>query len=143
MLPSQVLRQLINTHQMVNTPAAAVMMLPTSINNYAFETIPQKGLNGRKGYQPRGKCLGGSSVVNAMIYTRGHRSDYDHWNALGNPGWSYDDLLPYFKKSENNLGLKDHYHGNEGPLYVSNLQSDNPFQKIYLNAAAEAGYFYS
>lgn len=125
---------------LVNTPAAAVAMLPTSINNYAFETVPQKGLNGRRGYQPRGKCLGGSSAINAMIYTRGHRSDYDHWNALGNPGWSYDELLPYFKKSENNLALKDHYHGYEGPLYVSNLQSDNPFQQIYLNAAAEAGY---
>jgi choline dehydrogenase-like flavoprotein len=125
---------------LVNTPAAAVAMLPTSINNYAFETIPQKGLNGRRGYQPRGKCLGGSSAINAMIYTRGHRSDYDHWKALGNPGWSYDDLLPYFKKSENNLALRDRYHGNEGPLYVSNLQSDNPFQQIYLNAAVEAGY---
>jgi choline dehydrogenase-like flavoprotein len=74
---------------MVKTPAAAVAMLPTSINNYAYETVPQKGLNGRRGYQPRGKCLGGSSAINAMIYTRGHRYDYDHWAALGNQGWSY------------------------------------------------------
>ncbi len=124
----------------VNTPAAAVAMLPTSINNYAFQTVPQKGLNGRRGYQPRGKCLGGSSAINAMIYTRGHRSDYDHWAALGNSGWSYDELLPYFKKSENNTTIKNSFHGNDGPLAVSNLQSHNPFQKIYLNAAQEAGF---
>lgn len=125
---------------LVKTPAAAVAMLPTSINNYAFETVPQKGLNGRRGYQPRGKCLGGSSAINAMIYTRGHKSDYDHWANLGNSGWSYDELLPYFKKSENNTVFKDQYHGNNGPLSVSNLQSNNPFQKIYLNAAKEAGF---
>lgn len=125
---------------LVKTPAAAVAMLPTTINNYAYETVPQRGLNGRRGYQPRGKCLGGSSAINAMIYTRGHPSDYDHWAALGNLGWSYDELLPYFKKSENNTVFEDEYHGNDGPLYVSNLQSNNPFQKIYLNAAKEAGF---
>ncbi|MBU3566008.1 GMC family oxidoreductase [Polynucleobacter sp. MWH-HuK1] len=125
---------------LVRTPAAAVAMLPTSINNYAFETVPQKGLNGRCGYQPRGKCLGGSSAINAMIYTRGHRFDYDHWHSLGNLGWSYDEMLPYFIKSENNSAFKDQYHGNDGPLCVSNLQSHNPFQQIYLNAAKEAGF---
>jgi choline dehydrogenase-like flavoprotein len=88
---------------LVKTPIAAVAMLPTRINNYAFETVPQAGLNGRKGYQPRGKGLGGSSAINAMIYTRGPRSDYDHWSQLGNVGWSYDELLPYFKRSENNI----------------------------------------
>lgn len=124
----------------VKTPAAAVAMLPTSLNNYALQTVPQKGLNGRRGYQPRGKCLGGSSAINAMIYTRGHRSDYDHWAALGNRGWSYDELLPYFKKSENNAVLRNSFHGNEGPLSVSNLQSQNPFQQIFLNAAKEAGF---
>ena len=124
----------------VKTPAAAVAMLPTSINNYAFQTVAQKGLNGRRGYQPRGKCLGGSSAINAMIYTRGHRADYDHWASLGNAGWSYDDLLPYFKKSESNATIKNSFHGNDGPLSVSNLQSHNSFQKIYLNAAKEAGF---
>ena len=125
---------------LVKAPAAAVAMLPTSLNNYAFETEPQDGLNGRRGYQPRGKCLGGSSAINAMIYTRGHRSDYDHWAALGNDGWSYSELLPYFKKSENNSALTGEFHGNAGPLHVSNLQSQNPFQQIYLNAAKEAGF---
>ena len=124
----------------VKAPAAAVAMLPTSLNNYAYETVPQPGLNGRRGYQPRGKCLGGSSAINAMIYIRGHQFDYDHWAELGNTGWSYADLLPYFCKSENNSEFSDPYHGNAGPLHVSNLQTNNPFQQIYLNAAKEAGF---
>jgi choline dehydrogenase-like flavoprotein len=114
----------------VKAPAGAVAMLPTSLNNYAYETVPQPGLNGRRGYQPRGKCLGGSSAINAMVYVRGHPSDYDHWAALGNPGWSYDDMLPYFLKSENNAEFSGPYHGNAGPLHVSNLQTKNPFHQI-------------
>jgi choline dehydrogenase-like flavoprotein len=125
---------------LVNTPAAAVAMLPTRINNYAFETVPQVGLNGRRGYQPRGKGLGGSSAINAMVYTRGHPSDYDHWSALGNEGWSYDELLPYFKRSENNSRIRNGFHGNAGPLHVSDLQTQNPIHQIYLNAAREAGF---
>jgi choline dehydrogenase-like flavoprotein len=125
---------------LIKTPAAAVAMLPTSINNYAFETVPQPGLNGRRGYQPRGKGLGGSSAINAMVYTRGHRSDYDHWASLGNKGWSYEELLPYFKRSENNSRIRDEFHGNQGPLHVSDLQTHNPFQQIYLDAARQAGF---
>jgi hypothetical protein len=125
---------------LVNTPAAAVISIPTKINNWAFETIPQKGLNGRRGYQPRGKCLGGSSAVNAMVYIRGHRSDYDHWAALGNTGWSYEDVLPYFKKSEHNERIHNEYHGQHGPLNVSELYSDNPYQKTFIEAAKQVGY---
>lgn len=124
----------------VEVPAAAVISIPTKINNWAFETIPQKGLNGRKGYQPRGKCLGGSSAINAMIYIRGHRQDYDNWSASGNAGWSYDEVLPYFIKSENNERIHDQYHGNSGPLSVTDLHSDNPLQQRYLNAAKEQGF---
>ena len=124
----------------VEVPCAAVISIPTKINNWAFETVPQKGLNGRKGYQPRGKCLGGSSAINAMIYIRGHRKDYDGWAALGNEGWSYDDVLPYFIKSENNGRIKNQYHGNDGPLSVTDLQSDNPLQQKYIQAAQEQGY---
>lgn len=124
----------------VEVPSAAVISIPTKINNWAFETIPQKGLNGRKGYQPRGKCLGGSSAINAMIYIRGHRQDYDDWAALGNAGWSYDDVLPYFIKSENNQRISNQYHGNAGPLSVTDLHSDNPLQEKFLSAAREQGY---
>lgn len=124
----------------VEVPCAAVISIPTKINNWAFETVPQKGLNGRKGYQPRGKCLGGSSAINAMVYIRGHRQDYDDWSALGNTGWSYDEVLPYFIKSENNQRIKNQYHGNDGPLSVIDLHSDNPLQQKYLAVAKQQGY---
>jgi choline dehydrogenase-like flavoprotein len=77
----------------VNTPMATALMLPSKINNWAFETVRQAGLNGRRGYQPRGRALGGSSAINAMVYIRGHPSDYVRWAALGNSGWSYDAVL--------------------------------------------------
>ncbi len=124
----------------VEVPCAAVISIPTKINNWAFETVPQRGLNGRKGYQPRGKCLGGSSAINAMVYIRGHRQDYDDWAALGNEGWSYEEVLPYFIKSEKNERIKDQYHGNDGPLSVIDLHSDNPLQEKYIAAAKEQGY---
>ncbi|MCU4434180.1 GMC family oxidoreductase N-terminal domain-containing protein [Acinetobacter bereziniae] len=124
----------------VEVPCAAVISIPTKINNWAFETVPQKGLNGRKGYQPRGKCLGGSSAINAMVYIRGHRQDYDDWSALGNTGWSYDEVLPYFIKSENNQRIKNQYHGSDGPLSVIDLHSDNPLQQKYLAVAKQQGY---
>lgn len=126
---------------LVNVPSGAVAMLPTKVNNWAFETTPQPGLNGRKGYQPRGKCLGGSSAINAMVNVRGHRSDYDRWaNEEGCAGWSYDEVLPYFKLSEHNERLSGDYHGNNGPLNVADLRSDNPFQNHFLEAARQAGH---
>jgi choline dehydrogenase-like flavoprotein len=100
---------------LIHAPAGVVAMVPTRINNYAYETVPQPGLNGRKGYQPRGRTLGGSSSINAMLYVRGNRWDYDHWAALGNPGWSYDDVLPLFKRSEHNEQFADGFHGQGGP----------------------------
>jgi choline dehydrogenase-like flavoprotein len=115
-------------------------MLPTRINNWAFETVPQPGLKGRRGYQPRGKALGGSSAINAMVYIRGHRRDYDEWAALGNDGWAYSDVLPYFIRSEHNTRLGGPFHGQEGPLRVSDLQSDMPFQQRFLEAAQQAGF---
>ncbi|SFI00336.1 Choline dehydrogenase [Collimonas sp. OK307] len=124
----------------VNTPAAIVLMIPRKLNNWAFETVPQPGLDGRKGYQPRGKALGGSSAINGMVYIRGHHSDYDHWAALGNHGWSFKDVLPYFKKAENNHEFMDEWHGQGGPLHVSKLRTDNPFQQHYLRAAEQVGY---
>ena len=125
---------------LIRVPFCTVVMLPTRINNWAFETVPQPGLNGRRGYQPRGKALGGSSSINAMVYMRGHPSDYDHWAALGNDGWSFRDVLPYFRKSENNEDFEDEYHGRGGPLNVARLRSMNPFQEIYLEAARQAGF---
>ncbi|MEH0742392.1 GMC family oxidoreductase N-terminal domain-containing protein [Vibrio cholerae] len=123
----------------IHTPVGAVAMMPTKINNWAFETVPQPGLNGRKGYQPRGKTLGGSSSINAMMYARGHRYDYDFWASLGNPGWSYNECLPYFKKAEHNEQHVDAYHGQGGPLNVSNLRSPSPLLERFLDGCESIG----
>jgi len=121
---------------LIHAPAGVVAMVPTKINNYAYQTIPQPGLNGRRGYQPRGKTLGGSSSINAMLYVRGNKWDYDHWASLGNPGWSYNDVLPLFKRSENNEQFKDNFHGQGGPLNVTYPRHESPCTKLFLDAAA-------
>jgi choline dehydrogenase-like flavoprotein len=121
---------------LIHAPAGVAAMLPTPINNYAYKTVPQAGLNGRKGYQPRGKTLGGSSSINAMLYVRGHRSDYDRWAALGNAGWSYDDVLPYFKRAEHNEHFEDAFHGQRGPLNVTYPRHVSPLNQMFVDAAA-------
>ena len=78
--------------------------------------VEAESLEHRKGFQPRGKTLGGSSSINAMLYVRGHKWDYDHWSQLGNEGWSYEEVLPYFKKAEHNEMFDNNYHGQDGPL---------------------------
>ncbi|MBL8359979.1 MAG: FAD-dependent oxidoreductase [Rubrivivax sp.] len=125
---------------LVRTPAGVVAMLPTRLNNWALQTVPQPGLGGRRGYQPRGKALGGSSAINAMLYVRGHRSDYDRWATLGNPGWSWDEVLPYFVKAEHNERLHGPLHGRDGPLRVSDLRTDSPWHARWIDAAASAGH---
>lgn len=124
---------------LIRAPAAAAAMLPgrPRINNWAFQTVPQAGLNGRRGYQPRGKTLGGSSAINAMLYTRGHPSDYDDWANLGCDGWSYKDVLPYFKRSEANERGGDSWHGAAGPLHVSNQKSPRPISRAFVEAASQ------
>ncbi|MCY1216283.1 Alcohol dehydrogenase [acceptor] [compost metagenome] len=108
--------------------------------NYAYHTEPQPGLNGRRSYQPRGRGLGGSSSINGMLYVRGHRSDYDDWAALGCKGWGFDDVLPYFRRSEHNARLaSDPLHGGDGPLHVSDLRSPNPFSQRFVEASLQAG----
>jgi choline dehydrogenase-like flavoprotein len=122
---------------LINMPFGVAIMLPTPIHNWAFHTVPQAGLNGRRGYQPRGRALGGSSAINAMIYVRGHPWDYDHWASLGNAGWSYADVLPYFKRAENNETLHDEFHGAGGPLNVAELRTPNPFQQHFFDACRQ------
>ena len=99
--------------------------------------VPESYQEKRRGFQPRGKTLGGSSSINGMLYVRGHRWDYDHWSSLGNDGWSYDEVLPYFIKSECNERLQDEYHGNDGPLNIAELRHDNPFTRLFIEAAAK------
>ncbi len=105
-------------------------------SNYRYETVPQPGLNGRVGYQPRGKGLGGSSAINAMVYIRGARFDYDQWAALGCTGWGYDDCLPYFKRSEGNERGADAFHGADGPLNVMDQRWPNPGSRAFVESAA-------
>jgi choline dehydrogenase len=125
---------------LIRAPAGLAVLLPTRLHNWAFETVPQKGLNGRRGYQPRGKTLGGSSSTNAMLYVRGHPADYDQWAALGNRGWSWADVLPYFTRAENNTAFgKTPHHGAGGPLSVSNLRSPSSLNQVFLAAAAASG----
>ncbi len=108
----------------------------TDKTNWAFETVPQAGLNGRRGYQPRGKGLGGSSAINGMVYIRGNAWDYDNWAALGCTGWSYVDVLPYFKRSERNIRGGDGFHGDTGPLWVNEQISPNQGSVDFVEAAA-------
>jgi choline dehydrogenase-like flavoprotein len=124
---------------LIHAPAGVVALVPTKISNYAYQTVPQPGLNGRRGYQPRGKTLGGSSSINAMLYVRGARCDYDHWASLGNPGWAYDDVLPLFKRSEHNEQFKNDFHGQGGPLNVTYQRHESPVNKAFLAAAALRG----
>jgi choline dehydrogenase-like flavoprotein len=113
-----------------------LLALTNSDANWAYETVPQPGLNGRRGYQPRGRGLGGSSAINAMVYIRGHAWDYDNWARLGCPGWSYADVLPWFRRSEGNVRGADEYHGGDGPLTVSELKRPHPGSLEFVEAAA-------
>ena len=123
----------------IHAPAAVVSLVPTTDYNWGFKTTPQAALNGRRGFQPRGKTLGGSSSINGMVYVRGHRWDYDQWAALGNAGWSYDEVLPYFCKAENNEAIVNAFHGQGGPLNVANLRSPSALSKLFLAAAGQCG----
>lgn len=124
-------------HWSVFTPGVTVWNMVFGKRNWRFETEPQDALNGRKGYQPRGKVLGGSSSINAMIYIRGHKADYDEWAKLGNNGWSYKDILPYFKKSEHREAGGNEFHGQDGPLNVATLESPGSINDIFFEAGRQ------
>jgi choline dehydrogenase len=107
--------------------------------NWMFESEPEKELQGRTMYQPRGKVLGGTSSINGMIYMRGNAADYDQWRQLGNEGWSYDDVLPYFRKAEDNERGANQYHGTGGPLRVSDQPYEWEIARALLTACKQAG----
>jgi choline dehydrogenase len=122
----------------IRIPAAFAKLFKTGMDwNYATE--PEPHLHNRRLYWPRGKVLGGSSAINAMIYIRGNRADYDHWRDLGNPGWGFAEVLPYFKKSENQQRLASEYHGVGGPVNVADPRYVNPLTRAFLAAAGEIG----
>ena len=110
--------------------------------DWKYKTEPEPELHNRQVPWPRGKVLGGSSSINALLYIRGSRTDFDYWARLGNEGWGYDDILPYFKKSENFSGGESKYHGSSGPLYVKQkIASESaPAENAFMQACVEYGF---
>lgn len=108
--------------------------------DWCYRTEPDPGLNGRQLDWPRGKVLGGSSSLNGLLYVRGQPEDYDRWQQMGNPGWGWDSVLPLFKRSENQERGADEFHGDQGPLSVSNMRLQRPICDAWVAAAQEAGY---
>jgi len=123
----------------VQAPAAFPKLFKTDAD-WAFETEPEPGMKNRRLFWPRGRMLGGCSAINAMIYIRGQQADYDHWAALGNDGWGFRDVLPYFKRSESWHGPETTMHGYGGPLHVERLKRLTPITEVFVRAASEAGH---
>jgi choline dehydrogenase len=107
--------------------------------NWGFETVPQAQLNDRRMWYPQGRTLGGSTSINAMIYIRGHKEDYERWAALGNDDWGYEQVLPFFRRAEHNERLNDRYHGGDGPMNVTEQVQHNELSKAFVRAAQELG----
>jgi len=122
----------------IHVPAAFSKLFKTPVD-WNFTTEPQEHVHGRALYWPRGKVLGGSSSINAMIYIRGNAADYNAWEAAGNPGWGFGDVLPYFLKSEDQARGRSALHGIGGPLRVEDLRTVNPLSRAFVESAVEAG----
>lgn len=123
----------------VRTPAGMAKLYFHERLNWNYFTEPMPPLNGRRMYWPRGKGLGGSSAINGMVYIRGHRNDFDTWRDLGNPGWGFDDVLPYFKRMEHNERGVDSYRGAGGPLWISDPVIRHPASADFIEAAVRQG----
>ena len=108
----------IDNHPYIHIPAGFTKLTGTS-HSWGYTTVAQKGLNDKKVWYPQGRVLGGGSSINAQVYTRGNKWDYDNWAANGCEGWGYEDILPYFRKAEDNNRYADDFHGQGGPLRVS------------------------
>lgn len=128
-----------DTRKEIHMPVAFSKLFKSPCD-WAYYTDPETQLGNRSLYWPRGKVLGGSSSINAMIYIRGNHADYDEWRNEGNPGWGYSDVLPYFKKSEKQQNGESQYHGASGPLCVSNLRTITPLSEAFVEAGEEAGF---
>ncbi|WP_175857701.1 GMC family oxidoreductase N-terminal domain-containing protein [Burkholderia anthina] len=129
-------------HPLIHVPAGFTRLLPTHLL-YHYETVPQVGMDSRPRVVPQGRTLGGGSSVNALIYIRGQREDYDEWQRGGCDGWSYRDVLPYFRRAEHNERFHDAYHGAGGPLSVEDLVQRSELTTAFVRAGQEAGIPYS
>jgi choline dehydrogenase len=123
----------------IHVPLGYAKLFKDKSVNWMYHTEPEPGLGGRQVFQPRGKVLGGSSSINGLLYVRGQHEDYDRWRQRGNAGWGYEDVLPYFKKAENQQRGADTYHGVGGPLPVSDWRHADPLSEAFVVAAAETG----
>jgi choline dehydrogenase len=128
-----------DTNLWIHVPLGYGKLFKEKTVNWMYQTEPEPELGGRQVFQPRGKVLGGSSSINGLLYVRGQHEDYDRWRQRGNSGWGYDDVLPYFKKAENQQRGGDKYHGAGGPLSVSDLGHPDPLSAAFIDAAAETG----
>ena len=124
----------------IHMPAGLAKLAQFGSVNWGYYTEPEAALGERRLYWPRGKVLGGSSSINAMCYIRGHAADYDAWARAGNPGWSFKQLLPYFRRAEHHVNGEDKWHGGSGPLCVENLAHHNPLSDVFIEAAITAGH---
>ncbi|QDM14617.1 choline dehydrogenase [Tardiphaga sp. vice352] len=123
----------------IHVPLGYGKLFKAKAVNWMYQTEPEPGLDGRSIFQPRGKTLGGSSSINGLLYVRGQHEDYDRWRQLGNTGWGFDDVLPYFKKAEDQQRGGDDYHGSGGPLPVSDTRHPDPLSDAFIAAAVESG----
>ncbi|WP_316194371.1 choline dehydrogenase [Bradyrhizobium sp. SZCCHNRI3052] len=128
-----------DTNIWIHVPLGYGKLFKEKTVNWMYQTEPEPGLDGRSVFQPRGKVLGGSSSINGLLYVRGQHEDYDRWRQRGNVGWGYDDVLPYFKRAENQSRGADVYHGVDGPLPVSDWRHEDPLSEAFVKAAVEAG----
>jgi choline dehydrogenase len=128
---------------LLHVPAGMLTLAMRGLYQWPYQTTPQTHMDGRVLYSPRGKVLGGSSSINGMTYSRGRAEDYDGWAEAGNPGWSYAEVLPYFKRAETYLPGANAFHGADGPIQVSRPGIVHPLTKIWLQAGAEAGLPYT
>ena len=129
-----------NLHPWLHSPLGYGKLFSNRRFNWCYATEPQPGCHNRKVIAPRGKVLGGSSSINGLIYIRGQAEDFNFWRQLGNAGWSFEDVLPYFRKAEANERGADQFHGASGPLSVSNLRDRHPLADAYVEAAQQCGY---
>jgi choline dehydrogenase len=128
-----------DTNLWIHVPLGYGRLFKEKTVNWMYQTEPEPGLDGRQVFQPRGKVLGGSSSINGLLYVRGQHQDYDRWRQRGNLGWGYDDVLPYFKKAENQVRGADDFHGAGGPQPVSELSHADPLSAAFIEAAVETG----
>ena len=128
-----------DSHLWIHIPLGYGRLFKEKAVNWMYQTEPEPGLNGRNVFQPRGKVLGGSSSINGLLYVRGQHEDYDRWRQHGNLGWGFDDVLPYFKKAEDQTRGGDDFHGAGGPLPVSDWRHADPLSEAFVDAAAEVG----